>query len=83
MYFRYQCIHRYNFENNEVGCILSCESTVLCYILEYSYTYSTKIAKRRTSHVFAFNMQIPDQVECLIVFCMLKANTGLLCLFVI
>ena len=63
----YTCIHRYKFENNEVGRILSCECIVLCYILEYSYIVQ-KIAKRRTSPVFAFNMQKPNQVECLIVF---------------
>ena len=32
---------------------------------------------RRASHEFAFNMQLLDQVERLIVFCMFKANKGL------
>ena len=62
MNFRYQCIHLYNFE--DVERILSCTCTVLCYILEY--IYMMQIAKIRTSHVFAFNMQIPYQVECLV-----------------
>ena len=76
MYFRYKCIHWYKFEN-DVQRILSCKYTGLCYILEY--IYMMKIAKRRTSPVFvltspihwtslAFNMQIPDQVECMVVF---------------
>ena len=68
----YTCIHSYKFENNEVERVLSCKCTVLCYILEYSYI--VQLGKRRTCPVFAFNMQIPDQVECFIVFCMLKAN---------
>ena len=38
----------------------------LCYILEYIYI--VHVAKRHTRPVFAFNMQIPDQVECLVVF---------------
>ena len=46
-----------------------------CDILEISYI--VQIAKGRTSPVFAFNMQTPDQVECLTVFCMLKENTWL------
>ena len=50
-------------------------------ILEYSFI--VQLGKRRTSPVFAFNMQIPDQVECFILFCMLKANIGLGCLFAI
>ena len=41
-------------------------------ILEYSYI--VQIAKGRASPVFAFNMQTADKVECLILFCMLKAN---------
>ena len=43
--------------------------------------YDTKIAKIRTSQLLAFNMQIP--VECLVVFCMSKENTGLVRPFVI
>ena len=30
--------------------------------------YIVRIAKRRISPVLAFNMQIPDKVECLVVF---------------
>ena len=74
-------IHWYKFKNNEVERILSCKCTVLCYIFEYSYYVQR--AKRCKSPVFAFNLQIPDQLECLIVFCMLKANTWLVCLFAI
>ena len=74
-------IHWYKFENNELERLWSCKRTVLFYILEYSYI--VQIAKRRTCPVFAFNMQIPDQVESLIVFCMLKANTCLNRLFAI
>ena len=52
----------YMFGNDEVERILSCKWSVLCNILEYSYI--VQIAKRRTSHVFAFNMQntgiLPD-----------------------
>ena len=79
-YFRYKCIHWYKFEN-DVDRILSCKYTGLSYILEY--IYMMQIAKRRTSSVFAFNMQIPDQVECLVVFCMSEVNTGLVRLFAI
>ena len=46
--------------------------------------YILQITKRRIGPVLAFNVQIPDQVECLAVFdrvCMLKASTGLVCLF--
>ena len=66
MYFWYQCIHCYKYEIDEVEHNLSCKCTVLCYILEYIYT--VQIAKRRISPVFASNMQIPDQVECLVGF---------------
>ena len=59
------CLHCYKYENNEVECKLSCKCTILCYILEYICV--VQIAKRRVSPVFAFNMQIPDQVECLVV----------------
>ena len=56
MYFLYQCIRWFKFENDEVEHILSCKCSVLCYILEYSYI--VQIVKRRTSHVvFFFNMQ--------------------------
>ena len=62
MFFLYQiiCLHWHKFENDEVGRILSCEWSVLCYILE-----------------------TPDQVECLIAFCMLKAKTWLVLFFAI
>ena len=70
----YTRIHWYKFENNKGERILSCKCTVLHCIFDYSYI--VQIAKRRTSPVFGFNMQMPDQVECLIVFCLLKANTG-------
>ena len=62
-------------------CISSCTCTILCYIL--GYIYFGQIAKRRTSHVFVFNKRfekrpnnLPDQEECLVLFCMFKANTG-------
>ena len=64
-YFQYQ-IHCYKYENNEVDHNLSLKCTVLCYILQYIYI--VQIANRRTSPAFAYNMQIPDQVECLAVF---------------
>ena len=58
MYFLYQCIHLYKFKIDEVVRILSfCKCSVLCYILEYSY-----IVQKGKGHVFAFNMQTPDQV---------------------
>ena len=60
----YTFVHWYKFENDEVERILSCKCTDLCYILEYIYI--GQIKKRRRSPVFAFNMQIPDQVECLV-----------------
>ena len=56
MFFQYQCIHWYKFENDEMERILSWKCTVLCYILEYSYI--ELIAKRSTTPVFAFNMHI-------------------------
>ena len=71
MYFRYQYVHWYKLENGGVERILSCKCTVLCFILEYSYI--VQIAKKRTSPVFAFNMQNT--------ICILKANTGLVRLF--
>ena len=61
-------IHCYKYENEEVECYLSRKCTVLCYILEYIYMYIVQIAKRRISPLFAFNMQISDRVECLVVF---------------
>ena len=45
--------------------------------------YILQITKRRIGPVLAFNVQIPDQVECLAVFAMLKASIGLVCLFAI
>ena len=45
--------------------------------------YILQITKRRIGPVLAFNVQIPDQVECLGRVCMLKASTGLVCLFAI
>ena len=66
MYSQYQCIPSYKYENDEVERNLSGKCTVLCYILEY--IYNVQITKRRISHVLAFNMQIPDQVEWLVVF---------------
>ena len=75
------CMHWYKFKNNAVGHILSCKCTVLCSISEYSYI--VHIAKRRTSLAFVFNIQIPDQVECLLVFCMLKASTEFVRIFAI
>ena len=78
MYFGYQCIHWYKFKN-DVERILSFKCTVLCYTFEY--ICMIQIAQRRTSPVFAFNMQIPEQVEYLVVFCMSKVNTGLVRIF--
>ena len=54
----------YKYENDDADRNLSCKCTVLCYILEYFYI--VQIVKRRISPVLAFNMQIPDQVECLV-----------------
>ena len=65
MYSQYQCIACYKYETDEVDRNLSCKCTVLCYILEYIYI--VQITKRRVSPVLAFNMQIQDQVECLVV----------------
>ena len=67
------------YKNDDQELNLSCKCTVLCYILEYIYV--AQIAKRRISPVLAFNMQIPDQVECLGRVCMLKASAGPVCLF--
>ena len=53
-------------QNDEVERNMSCKCTVLCYILEYMYIL--QITKRRIGPVLAFNVQIPDQVECLAVF---------------
>ena len=55
MYFLYQCIYWYKFENDGLKRILSFKCSVLCYVLENSYI--VQIVKRRTNHVFAFNMQ--------------------------
>ena len=66
MYFQYQHLPSYKYENDHIERDLSCKCTVLCYISEYIYI--VQIAKRRISHVLAFNMQIPDQVDCLVVF---------------
>ena len=66
MHSQYRCIICYKYENDEVGRNLSGKCTVLCYILEYIYI--VQITKRRTSHMLAFSMQIPDQVEWLVVF---------------
>ena len=66
MYVPYQCIHSYKYKNDEVDRNLSCKCTALCYTLEYIYI--VQIAKRRTSPVFAFNMQIPHKVKCLVEF---------------
>ena len=81
MYSQYQYLPCYKYQNDEVEHNVSCKCTVLCYILEYMYIL--QITNRRIGPVLAFNVQIPDQVECLTVFCMLKASTGLVCLFVI
>ena len=56
IYFRYQCIHWYKFDNDEVEHILFCTCAVLCNILKYIYT--GQIAKRCTCPVFVFNTQI-------------------------
>ena len=62
-------------ENDEVERNLSCKCTVLCYILEYMYIL--QITKRRIGPVLAFNVQIPDQVECLTVFACWKQAQNL------
>ena len=51
------------YQNDEEERNLSCKCTVLCYILEYMYILH--ITKRCIGPVLAFNVQIPDQVECL------------------
>ena len=69
MYSQNQHIPCYKYENDDLERNLSCKKcncTVLCYILEYIYI--VQITKRRISLVLAFNMQIPDQVECLVMF---------------
>ena len=71
----YQCIQFNYVENDEVDRILSCKSTVLYYILECCYIVQIEKGRTNPGPVFAFNMQTPDRVEFLIVFCMLKANT--------
>ena len=72
MYFLYKCIHWYEFEIDEVECMLSGKRSVWCYILEYSNIVQT--AKRRTSHVFAFNMQNTIKHSTWSGVCMLRAN---------
>ena len=66
MYFLYQCIHWFKFENDEAERIVSCKCTVLCYILEHSYIVQIHVVKRRTSHMFAFMCKrsyiLPDLV---------------------
>ena len=59
----YEC---YKYENDVINHNLSCKSTFVCYTLEYIYIVQR--TKRRISPELAFNMQIPDQVECLVVF---------------
>ena len=66
MYSQYQCLPCYKYQIDEVERNLSYKCTVLCYILEYMYIL--QITKRRIGPVLAFNVQIPDQVECLAVF---------------
>ena len=58
--------NKYENDDGERTCMLSGKCTVLFYILEYIYI--VQIAKRRVSPLLAYNMQIPDQVECLVVF---------------
>ena len=65
MFFQYQCIHSYKYENDEEERNLSSKCTVFCYRLEYIYI--VQIAKRRISPLLAFNMLIQDWVECLVV----------------
>ena len=67
MPFRYQCIHWYQFENDEEERILSYKCTALCYIL--GYIYIVQMANRRTGHVFALNMQnVTKNSSVLLVF---------------
>ena len=63
------------YEDDEVERNLSGKCTILCYILEYIYI--VQIEKRRISSVFALNMQIPDHVECLVVFAFWKQTQDL------
>ena len=72
MYFRYQCIHWFKFENDESERILTCKWTVLWSTLEYMYI--VQIAKKHTSPLLASNMHIPNQVECLVVFAYVEAE---------
>ena len=55
--------------------------SILCYTMEYSYI--VQIVKRRTNHVFAFNMQNMIKHSTWSGVCMLKADTGLVCPFAI
>ena len=66
MYSQYQHIPCYEYENDDLERNLSCKCTALCCILEFIYIL--QIAKVRISPVLAFKLQIPDQVECLVVF---------------
>ena len=76
----FTCLPCYKYQNDEVERNLSCKCTVLCYILECMYIL--QITRGRIGPVLAFNVQIPDQVECLAVFACWKQAQDL-CLFAI
>ena len=70
MYSEYQHTPCYKNENDDLERNLSCKCTVLCFILEYIYIVQIVYkycTKRRISPVLDLNMQIPDQVKCLVV----------------
>ena len=80
MYSQYQCLPCYMYQNDEEERNLSWKCTVLCYIL--GKMYILQIKKRRIGPVLAFNVQIPDQVECLVVFASWKQAQDL-CVFLL
>ena len=75
MYSQYQHIPCYKYKNDDLERNFSRKCTVLCYILEYIFIVQK--AQRRISPVLASNMQIPDQVECLVVFACRKQSQDL------
>ena len=88
MYFWYQCIYWYTLENDEEERILSCTSTQLFCVAYYNISMLGKYQRdaqvlRLFSTCKTRPNYLPDQVEYLVVFCMLKTNTWLLRLFVI
>ena len=45
---------------------------VYCFVLHVEIFCIVQIAKRCTNPMFAFDIQIPDQVECMVVFALKK-----------